>query len=196
MRCGTIEKWISDDVDGVLSGRKKKKLDFHLSRCAACRAYRRRLERLQREAGRLAAPSVPENYWETSVARLKAKLGSGDVPSGPRPSPWLRWAWSGSAAVLVLALALYFAVLRTRPSFEPYPLSFENTLTGVFAEVGDNTDFEKDLDGVIRASIREQSGPTDDDVKRYLYGNSLYLDSLSDEEVALLDERVARELKI
>jgi hypothetical protein len=201
MRCGTIEKWISDELDGDLSGRKKRRLDLHLAACAACRAYRNRLERLQHEAGLLRVPSVPADYWETSVARLQQKLRS-EAPAvaaaRPRPafSPRMRWAWSGGAGLLAAAAFLVLAVFRMNPPLEPYPISFEDTVNGVFSQIGDNAELEKDFDLVVRTSIREHVGPADDDVKRLLYGSSLFLDGLSDEEVKLLDELVNRELKI
>jgi hypothetical protein len=201
MRCGTIEKWISDELDGDLSGRKIRRLDLHLAACAACRAYRNRLERLQREAGPLRAPSVPADYWETSVARLQQKIRSeapAPATARPRPtlSPRMRWAWSGSAGLLAAAVFLVLAVFRMNPPLEPYPISFEEAVNGVFSQIGDNAELEKDFDVVVLASIREHAGPADDDVKRLLYGSSLFIDSLSDEEVKLLDEQVIWELKI
>ncbi|TFG56526.1 MAG: zf-HC2 domain-containing protein, partial [Candidatus Aminicenantes bacterium] len=72
MRCETITKWLSDDLDGALSPNRKARLEAHLRECRACLGTRSDLILLQAEALPVADRS-PE-YWAAFEKRLESKL--------------------------------------------------------------------------------------------------------------------------
>jgi len=206
MSCRAFEKWISDGLDGNLSDRKRRKLDRHLGQCAACRSFELGLEKLQSEAKTLSDPIPPPAYWENAIARLESKLAAIDqagrkaapLPARQTPAffPGVRWAWAGAASAIALGLGLYFFIFQSRGFVETSPLAFRDQVNSLYEKIGDNTDLETEFNSLIRASILEEAGESDGEVKHLLYGNSRFLDSLSDEEVQILDAEITRVLKI
>jgi len=206
MRCKKIEKWISDKIDGNLSQRKEGVLGGHLADCASCRAYELRLEKLQSEAKNLPAPAVAPEYWQKSITRLKENLEKVSpseqkedrlrLRQSPAFYPGLRLAWAGAASVLAVAVGLYFILFNAKAPLEPYHFAFEDQVNGFYEKINNNTDLEAEFDSALRASIKEVSGESDGEIKHLLYGNSFFLDSLSDEEVQILDAEIKKVLKI
>lgn len=206
MSCQTFEKWISDGLDGSLSDRKRRKLDSHLGKCESCRNHEFGLKKLQSEAKRLPEPALPPAYWVDSIARLESRL-AGAIPTGQkdvlRPArqapaffPGTRWAWAGAASVLALGLGLYFFIFQSRGFLEMSPLAFRDQVNSLYEKIGDNAELEMEFNSLIHASIVEEAGESDGGVKHLLYGNSRFLDSLSDEEIQILDAEISRALKI
>ncbi len=206
MRCRKSEKWISDGIDGNLAVRKQRKLDAHVEACGSCRAYRRHLEKIQGEALNLSGPALSPEYWQDSIARLQANLArTGPAEQkefklrprqAPAFSPGLRWAWAGAASVLAVGLGLYFMLFQGRGFLETSPRAFRDQVNSLYEMIGDNSDLEAEFNSLIRASILEEAGEAGAEVKHLLYGNSLFLDSLSDEEVQILDAEISKVLKI
>ncbi len=206
MRCRKSEKWISDGIDGNLAVRKRRKLEAHVEVCGSCRAYRFHLEKIQGEARNLSEPVLPPEYWQDSIARIQANLArTGPAEQkefklrprqAPAFSPGLRWAWAGAASVLAVGLGLYFVLFQGRGFLETSPLAFRDQVNMLYEKIGDNVDLEAEFNSLIRASILEEAGEPDGEVKHLLYGNSLFLDSLSDEEVQILDAEISKVLKI
>lgn len=206
MRCHKFEKWISDEIDGKLAVRKRRKLDAHLNACASCRSYGFRLEKIQSEALNLSGPARSPEYWQDSIARLQANLAKTgpaeqtEFKLRPRQAPaffpGLRWAWAGAASVLAVGLGLYLMFFQERRVLEMYPFTFSDQVNSLYERIGDNTDLEAEFNSLIHASILEEAGEPDGEVKHLLYGNSLFLDSLSDEEVQILDAEISKVLKI
>jgi thiol-disulfide isomerase/thioredoxin len=198
-----MEKWISDRIDGKLSEKKRIVLDAHLTGCASCRAYEEHLEKIQDEARSLAAKAVAPEYWQASVVRLQAKLKA--VADGGQKSryhqspaffPPARWAWIGAASLLVVALGLYVVFFRAGTPQEVYPYSYEETVNSIYREIGNNTDLEKEFNSALQASINEHAGEVAGEVNHLVYGNSFFLESLSEEEIKLLDSEIKKELKL
>jgi hypothetical protein len=77
-----------------------------------------------------------------------------------------------------------------------YPFAFPDQVNSLYEKIGDNTDLEAEFNSLIHASILEEAGEAGAEVKHLLYGNSLFLDSLSDEEVQILDAEISKVLKI
>jgi hypothetical protein len=206
MKCQKSEKWISDGMDRTLAVRKRRKLDSHLESCAPCRAYQLRLKKIQVEARDLSGPALSPDYWQNSIARLRANLERSrpavqmEIPVRPRQAPAffpaLRWAWAGAASMLAVGVGLYFILFQGRGFMETSPLAFRDQVNSVYEKIGDNMDLETEFNSLVHTSIVEESGESGGEVKHLLYGNSLFLDSLSDEEIQILDAEISKVLKI
>jgi hypothetical protein len=201
MRCKRIERRISDRLGGTLTEAKARRLDAHLADCPACRAVLRRQERLQGEARALAAPERSRAYWEDSISRLQAKLEAAPAPRPARgwtrafvPSP--RWAWAEGVTTFAVAAGLFFLVLRGGAPVEFQTLAFEDAYGTLAEQIGDSPDLQSNLDASLQSMIGEHTADLDGEVHHLLYGHSEFLDSLSDEEVQVLDAELSRLLKI
>lgn len=201
MKCKKSERWISDRLGGTLPEAKGRRLDAHLAECSACRAGLRRQERLQGEARGLAAPERSREYWESSIARLQAKLEAAPAPRAVRgwtrafvPSP--RWAWAEGVTTLAVAAGLFFLVLRGGMPVEFQALAFEDAYGSLAERIGDSSELQSNLDATLQTTIGEHAAGVDGEVQNLLYGHSEFLDSLSDEEVKVLDAELSRVLKI
>ncbi len=201
MRCKKIERWTSDRMGGTLTEAKGRRLDAHLADCSACRSALRRQERLQSEARGLAAPERSREYWESSISRLQAKLETAPAPRTARgrnraffPSP--RWAWAEGVTTFAVAAGLFFLVLRGGMPIEFQTLAFEDAYGSLAEQIGASADLTSSLDASLQATIGEHTAGLDGEVQRLLYGHSEFLDSLSDEEVQVLDAELSRVLKI
>ncbi|MFB7908942.1 zf-HC2 domain-containing protein [Kitasatospora sp. NPDC056076] len=80
MRCAQFRTALSARLDGELSGLPGARLDKHLARCAGCRDWLDRAERLRAQV-RAAADDGPAPEW---AAGLSARLGL-EGPVGPAP---------------------------------------------------------------------------------------------------------------
>lgn len=201
MRCKKCERWISDRLGGTLSEAKGQRLDAHLTECSACRSALRRQERLQGEARGLAAPERSREYWEDSISRLQAKLEAAPAPRAARrwtrafaPSP--RWAWAEGITTLAVAAGLFFLILRGGVPLEYQTLAFDDGYGSLAEQIGDSVDLESRLDASLQTTIREHAAGVDGEALHLLYGHAEFLDSLSDEEVQVLDAELSRALKI
>jgi hypothetical protein len=203
MACRKIRRWISDDLDGCLGRRRQAKIAGHISRCASCRDYRRRLERIQNGARVSSSLQVPAVYWESAISRLKLRIESpearnrkpvpGRVPAYATPR---RLAWAGAVSVLAMGAGLFLLLSSSRLPVETYPLTLDEMINRLYERIGDNTALEDEFASLLQVAIRDQAGDEDRDVTRLLYGNSSFMESLSDEEIQLLDSHLNRELKL
>jgi hypothetical protein len=206
MRCKKIEKWVSDEIDGSLSRKKQRILAGHLANCALCRGYKQRLEKLQSEAKNLPRPALAPGYWQESIAKLKANLEKAKpaeqkefkLPPRQAPAffPGRRWAWAGAASLLAVAAGLYFILFQSKVPLVTFPVAFADQVNSLYEKIGDNSDLEEEFNSVLKASIREVAGESDGEVKHLLYGNSFFIESLSDEEVQLLDSEISKVLNL
>jgi hypothetical protein len=105
MRCRTAQRWISEYVDGSLDGRKKARLERHLSGCAGCRAVLEDLRALVETAPALEGPEPGEAVW----SRIRARLASSEsgLADARVPAPRLRaFGWGAPALKFAAAAAL------------------------------------------------------------------------------------------
>jgi hypothetical protein len=201
MRCKKSERWISDRLGGTPTGVKARRLDAHLAECSACRFALRRQESLQAEARGLAAPERSREYWEDAISRLEAKLEA--IPALRPTRGWTRafaasprWAWAEGVTTLAVAAGLFFLVLRGGAPVEFQPLAFEDAYGSLAEQIGDSADLQSSLDASLQMTIGEHTAGVDGEVHHLLYGHSEFLDSLSDEEIQVLDAELSRVLKI
>lgn len=203
MRCRKIEKWISDGIDERLSPEKQAILKTHLSECASCRAYRERLETIHKESQRLFAPRVAPEYWQESLSRLKAGLEAEEKTGRKSRERWMpaifpkwRWAWAGAALLLAAALGLYFILAAPKARQEIMAFSFEDAVNGIDQEIKNNPELEKYFNSFIQDSIHEHVGEISEVANPFHYENSLFLESLNEEELQLLESALKKELKL
>jgi hypothetical protein len=120
-------------VNDTIDDRQRKRLEAHLSQCAACRSGLQ-LERQVHET-MTVDPDV-EYMAAPSLKRLQSRLDAlethGDVPVSAkrvrREMPW-RSLMAASVAVIAVALGL-FAVVR-RPQAPPYPQNYYTVTSAV-----------------------------------------------------------------
>mgnify|MGYP001056375631 CR=1 FL=1 len=97
MKCSDVRKWISQELDGLLSDENRSVLTVHLESCEACREFRAtlaELHSLHRTAGELdppgsLLPSIMEAVEEESAGRTWTH-------------GWLRYALPAAAAVVLV----------------------------------------------------------------------------------------------
>jgi anti-sigma factor RsiW len=204
MRCRAIQRAISDEIDGSLSLRRRRRLDRHLASCPSCREYRSDLGGLQARAAHPPNPAVSPGYWEASLERLRAKLEAERRPDPGRSRPRTaaisavpRWAWAAVPAVLAAAAGL-FVVLRPSPLTvaERLPLAHEEATGRLVAMIGDDEALEAKFVDLIQASILEDAAVEIREPRLLLYGDSRFLDGLSEEELQKLETRLAKELEL
>ena len=193
----------SDALGGCLSPGRKRKLAAHIADCYACRDYEAGLRRIDAGVKILAVPGRSPEDWKASLERLTARLTAEPVSRESRKSAWgvfpkSRLAWSGAASVFVLALGLLavFIFKGRRPFPEYMPVSMEDALGRIYDRIGNNADLEAGFETVLQASIGEQAGENSADVGRLLNRNSEFVESLSDEDLGVLDAEIGRQLKL
>jgi len=206
MRCKKSERMISDRLGGTLSGARARRLEAHLAGCPACRAALKRQERLQGAARTISAPVRPPEYWEQSLARLRARLEAEAARPAPAPArlprrafafaPGPRWAWAGAASMLAVVAGLYLLVFRGGAPIEPNPLAFEDSYGTIAERIGEDVDLQKEIDSSLQTTLGEHVAGVDSEVHNLIYRPADFLESLSDEEVQALSAELTRALKI
>jgi hypothetical protein len=198
MRCKTIEKWLSDRIDGELSERKIKALQAHLERCHSCRSYAAALEKIQDEARSIERPEVSPSFWIGFTSRLKADLNSKRQEKILEPPLVKRWRWAGASAALTLLIVagLYFFLFFEKPVPEMYVFSYEESITQIYQEIGGDFELEEMFNLVVLASIGEILEGSGWQDSPGFQENSLLWENLSDEEMMLIESEIKKEEKI
>jgi len=196
MNCRKCERLISDSLDGRLSESVARDLDAHLAGCAFCRAYRARLDRIQKEAAALGETRVPAGYWDDFSARLSARLEPAVSPErrGRFPLRGWRWAWLAVPAAAA-GLVVFLLVFRPNPASVADHFGSEERLDAASLASLEGTELAGHLDEVIRAAIQEETGFLSADELPAYADDPIFWDNLTDDEVALLDREIAKELK-
>jgi hypothetical protein len=197
MRCETSKKWISDDLDGVLSGERTARLERHLRVCAACRAYRDDVTRLQEGAEGLADPGLAPDAWLHFSRRLERKLAASAAPREAREKvPFFfrsKWAWAGASFLVLAFIGTYLVVVRPRGVQEPAFVSFEDSVAQVFGEIASNPDLENSFNQEILASIDEAVRPADEETPVSFGDNPLFWEGLSEGELSYIESELRKE---
>jgi hypothetical protein len=197
MRCETLRKWISDDLDGVLRGKRKARLERHLRECAGCRAYREDLARLQAGAEGLAEPGLNPQAWADFSRRLERKLAGSGTPARRREkAPVLirsKRAWAAASFLVLVVIGAYFALRRPAGFEEPGFASFEDSVAQVFGEIGSNPDLENTFNREILASIEEAVRPALDEIPVPFGDNPLFWEGLSEGELSYIETELQKE---
>jgi len=195
MRCRRAERLISRAMDSRLPGGGSKDLAAHLAGCPACRSYQTRLNSIQGGAALRREAPVPPGYWDDLSSRVRARLDSARPPGRGRSArrAW-RWAW-----VAVPAAAA--GVLISLPLFRPRPPSIAD-ISGspahlepvTLAFLGD-LDVAGDLDVLVSADIREETGSLSPYELPDLADDPGFWESLTEDEASFFDREIAEELK-
>lgn len=191
MRCKSYKRLISDGLDGPLEPAPKARLEAHLASCRDCRAYGKALEKLQTASrASFAAAAIPDpRRMARSLARLKAGLREASVlpVSAPRP----RWVWAGAAAALFVAFSgLYLVFFRLDPTVDFVPYAYSDARSGLALSLAEDDALAQAFDSAIRASLDEAVAAVPAEVEPLVVDTGRYLDSLSDEEVLLLEAAI------
>lgn len=196
MRCAKAERWISDEADGVLAAKEGKALARHLVSCPSCRAYRANTARLQASARALGrAAERPEADWSAFDARLAARLREERPLSVRAPRSARRtWVWGGAGLVAAAAAAVFFVLARpggTPPG--PFVFSFEDTVSSLLIEIGDDPALESMFDRALQASLDDAvAGAGEGDLGPALE-DALLWEGLNDQELARIESGLRAE---
>ena len=203
MRCKKSERWISDRLGGALPEAKARRLDAHLAGCSSCRSALRGQERLQaRGPGLLRGRSGPGILGELDrPAPGEARSGSGPLGSSRRAGPGFRsrpalglggrshHSGRGRRAVS-LGPPRGRCPANSRRWLSKTPTAAWPSRSGP-APISNRTSTAS-----LQTTIGEHAAGVDGEAHHLLYGDSEFLDSLSDEEVQVLDAELGRVLKI
>jgi hypothetical protein len=118
MRCRTAQRYISENLDGSLEGRKKARLERHLEGCPDCRAVLEHFRAIVDAAPALAGPEPSEAVWSRIRTRLAAResgLANARVPVPRRwafgwGAPALKFAGAVALALVLVASGVYFRI--------------------------------------------------------------------------------------
>jgi hypothetical protein len=196
MRCRNYEKWISDALDGALGERQKALLDLHLGKCPSCRAYHSRLSGIQREAVRLRKPAVAPLYWEELSSTVRSKLEAAELrrrQSNPVRLAW-RWAWGAAALIGAVVLGLLLRPVPG-PAIDHDVFTFEACLSRLDQEIGDDAELAGNFNLVLLSSLRKDFSSARLEENPVFSEDSLFWESLSEEEWQILEQELKKELK-
>jgi predicted anti-sigma-YlaC factor YlaD len=194
MRCETIKKWLSDDLDGALSPQKKARLVIHLQECLVCRGYRADLTRLQAEAP-LAADRSPES-WTAFERRLESKLAIVEPVMEANRTPLFtgrRWAWAAAGFLVMAAVGIYFAVNRPAGTLEMAWVPYEDSLARILQEAEADPEVENTVNRELLASITDVTPNPEEDYAAPLAADPLFWEGLSEEELEYIAVELEKE---
>ena len=193
MRCGKADKWLSDDLDGVLPARRKARLDAHLGSCPACRASRDELARLQAASGGPADRSP--DYWAGFERRLEAKLdaiGSGEAAAAP-VAAWRRWAWAAPAVLVLAAAGVWLALDRKGAGLTEAWIPSGEGLFPMIEAVEADPGLEQEVDLLVRSSLADLAVSVDADAAVLSAADPLFWEGVSDEELRAIASELEKE---
>ncbi len=196
MRHKKIQKWLSDQCDGELSGRRKRILEVHLERCALCRSYAENLERIAKETSKIKLPEVSPSYWQDFSSRLKARIS---IPEerGRAEGLFLRWRWAlaAAASIFVLAFGLFLYLAQNKIVQETYDFSFEDSFSQIREEIGNDSELEDVFNSILFASIWENLETDRMNIDLDFYGNNFFWENFS-EEISAPGAVIEKETKL
>jgi len=117
MRCRRAQKYISEQVDGILGPDRAASLKRHLEGCPDCQALLKDLHTMAGQAKGLDKLTPPDRVWLKIRAGLReersAAKGRAVGPAERRPvfsfgSPRFRLAFASTLALLVVAAGLFY----------------------------------------------------------------------------------------
>lgn len=197
MKCKKIEKWLSDGLDGELSKKKDILLRGHLEECSECRLYLQNLERIQEETGKLETPDLSPAYWKEFTSRLEEKLL--DIPPEKRPVPllssWRKWAWVGASLFVGIAASVIFFMFRGGEAPDVYTFTFEDSVSRLYQQIGDNQDLEQYFNVLLLNSIEEDCGTSGLEHRPNFYNDPLLWENITEEEMNYLASEIKKEIK-
>jgi anti-sigma factor RsiW len=195
MRCRTAERLISGFLDSKLSAGPAGDLEVHLAGCPSCRSYLAGLDLIQRGASVSEETSVPSGYWDDLSARVRARLEPASAGAPPRFFPLRGWRWAWLAVPAAAAVLLVFIqVFRPAPVSDKDPINQERRLAAAGLAALEDPELAGELDDLVLAAIQEETGFLSLDELPPLADDPGFWDGLTDAEVSLIDEEIAKEL--
>lgn len=199
MRHEKIQKWLSDQSDGELSGKKKRILDAHLEKCSFCRSYAEALERIAGETKKIKWPEGSPSYWEDFSSRLKARVSS--IPEEKRKAEGLflrrKWALATAASLFILAFGLFLYLAHNKKiAQEEYIFSLENSFNQIREEIGDDSELEDVFNSILLASIDENLESDRMNIYLDFYGDTFFWENFSEEEISVPWTEIEKETKL
>jgi len=115
MKCGKVQEWISQEMDGQLAAEHVAPLAEHLEICASCREFRDEL-RVGLRMLHATDPVLPDNFdWKLQLRLSRAMREAArdaTYPWSREGAGWRRWlARAGFSAAVGLAAVLSVALL-------------------------------------------------------------------------------------
>jgi len=111
MRCAKSKIMISEFIDGELDTARTSRLQRHLDSCPNCREFKRELEKITLQAGKMKTAVPRDLTWSRLVPRLSASALTGrfrlKAPGMRRMSP--RLAFGGAFLLVIVIGALVVA---------------------------------------------------------------------------------------
>ncbi len=195
MRCRKAERLISGFLDSRLSAGAARDLEVHLAGCPSCRSYLAGLDLIQRGAAVPEETSVPSGYWDDLSARVRARLEPASASVPPRSFPLRGWRWAWLAVPAAAAGWLVFIqVFRPAPVSVKDPINQERRLAAAGLAVFEDPELAGELDDLVLAAIQEETGFLSLDELPPFVDDPGFWDGLTDAEVSLIDEEIAKEL--
>jgi hypothetical protein len=194
MRCETVKKRLSDDLDGAFAPAKQARFEAHLRGCPGCRAYRAGLAFLQ--SGATPAADRSPEYWTGFEERLGSKLAAIDPGRRTVCAPFSarrRWAWAAAGFLAIAAAGTYFAVSRAAGTVEMAWVPYEDSLAPLLQEAEANPEFGSLVNREILASIEELTPVPEKDLAVPPAADPLFWEGLSEEELGYIASELERE---
>jgi hypothetical protein len=192
MNCNKFRKWLSDVLDRELTEKKQQLLQRHLEECAPCRSYKESIEKINTESKSLEKPKLASEYWQMFNSRLKTKLLSiepEEFISKPFLSRW-KWAWAAAGSILITTVGLYFLFFQAKATPETYAFSYEDVLSQIYQEIGNNSELENSFNQLILASIQET---LQGNLPRNFSDDPYFWESLTEEDLKFLESEIKKE---
>lgn len=199
MRCDKAERLLSDDLDGALHGARRARLDAHLAGCRACRGRLEGLLRLQ-AAVRASASTRPDpERMARSLSLIKAAIRRESPTASVRGRLWAgaRWLPAGAAATLLAAVAgLYLIFLQPDPAIDLVPYAYSEAGSGLAVTLAEDENLAQAFESVIGAELAENSGRFAAAVESRAIDTGHFLDSLTDDEVLVLEAAIESQVAL
>ena len=201
MNCNKSKRWISDALDGVLSAPEMVRLDRHLQTCKTCCAYQKNLEVLRIRARELRDAGVDPQHMLDLQLRLKTQLSA---PALHTPKPFrffgagpVRWGWGAAAAAVVTAVLILLFIPRgiPVPGEESLAFSLEESLSQIYAEIGEDVELERSFDQLLEATVRDLVDSSFFGFEGGFLDSHSFLESLSEEELNALEQKLKKDIE-
>lgn len=194
MRCETMKRKLSDDLDGTLSPRRKARLEAHLRECPSCRAYGADILRLQEGAAQTEGRS-PE-YWAGFEKRLASKLASVEpVPMTAGGPAFLRRRviWTAASFLALVAVGTYFALIRPGGNPAAAWVPYEDPMVPLLQEAESDLEFGNLVNREILASIEDMTLVPEAETAFPSADDPLFWEGLSEDELELIAAELKKE---
>ncbi len=196
MKCEKIERWISDGLDGALSPKNRPRLEAHLSTCPACREYQNRVRRIQAESERLEGPEVSVDRLDALSARIIYQLRLERLDERAGSGLRLIWRWARLIVPAVLVLALGVVLSRGRGEAPQDDIfSLEGCFDRVAREIAGDAELAAGFNRFITESLTGEEDPSLPSADIYIWNEPYFWESLSDNELRLVEEEVKKEFR-